>query len=218
MQPVIFPEVAPGKWLEVNLNNEFVKLLSTGENPMISKNFQERWIGELASKLGCDYTYGGFLEDRSQILESFEKTGYMRHLGIDLNNLPPHTPITVPVEVQVFDIFNDPTKHNGWGTRLILKLAQPYNGADYLLYGHLAVWPELKVGQQVKAGEIVGYLGDPEENGGWFSHLHVQLLKQKFVDLYAANIPAIDGYSLNPDDGLSELVSDPTNLVFTNHN
>ena len=31
------------------------------------------------------------------------------------------------------------------------------------------------IGQKVKKGEIIGYMGDRDENGDWASHAHFQL-------------------------------------------
>jgi 4-aminobutyrate aminotransferase-like enzyme len=47
----------------------------------------------------------------------------------------------------------------------------------FTLYGHLAheVTKRLAPGQTVAAGDIIGLLGVPEENGGWTPHLHLQL-------------------------------------------
>ena len=49
----------------------------------------------------------------------------------------------------------------------------------WALYGHLAsstIEPgRLEVGKILRSGEIVGWIGKEEENGGWGPHLHFQL-------------------------------------------
>ncbi|PVW17335.1 aminotransferase class III-fold pyridoxal phosphate-dependent enzyme [Marixanthomonas spongiae] len=48
----------------------------------------------------------------------------------------------------------------------------------YTLYGHLTLSSlELtKIGQEVKQGELIGYIGDASENGIWTPHLHFQVM------------------------------------------
>ena len=49
----------------------------------------------------------------------------------------------------------------------------------YSLYGHLSDqdFDALTVGQTVNPGDVVGYIGDESQNGGWAPHLHFQLIK-----------------------------------------
>ncbi|HLD22238.1 MAG TPA: peptidoglycan DD-metalloendopeptidase family protein [Patescibacteria group bacterium] len=50
------------------------------------------------------------------------------------------------------------------------------------LYGHLRPSDRRVLpGQQVKAGDIVGVLGDESENGGWTPHLHFGIHKQPYT-------------------------------------
>ena len=48
----------------------------------------------------------------------------------------------------------------------------------FTLFGHLSreSAESMKAGLEVLAGEVIGYLGEPEENGGWIPHLHFQVL------------------------------------------
>lgn len=48
----------------------------------------------------------------------------------------------------------------------------------WALYGHLSassIRQETRTGQQVNGGQIIGWLGDEKENGGWPPHVHFQL-------------------------------------------
>lgn len=47
----------------------------------------------------------------------------------------------------------------------------------WALYGHLShdSLKLRKAGEQIASGEVVGWLGDESENGGWNPHLHFQL-------------------------------------------
>lgn len=57
----------------------------------------------------------------------------------------------------------------------------------WALYGHLSSLSikDKLVGQTITAGEIIGWFGNFEENGGWDSHLHFQLslIRPKTHDL-----------------------------------
>jgi hypothetical protein len=48
----------------------------------------------------------------------------------------------------------------------------------WTLYGHLSheTLRRLTVGLSVKAGDVVGWLGDVSVNGGWWPHVHVQVI------------------------------------------
>jgi hypothetical protein len=50
----------------------------------------------------------------------------------------------------------------------------------YALYGHLS-GSSLKdkvIGQKISTGEVLGWLGEESENGGWPPHVHFQLSLQ----------------------------------------
>ena len=52
----------------------------------------------------------------------------------------------------------------------------------YSFFGHLNSDHLLAIGQQVKAGEIIGRIGKEEDSGGWFTHGHFHILTQKAID------------------------------------
>ena len=47
----------------------------------------------------------------------------------------------------------------------------------YALYGHLGrkLVADFKVGRKIKAGDLIAFIGDFSENGGWPPHVHFQL-------------------------------------------
>jgi len=65
-----------------------------------------------------------------------------------------------------------------YGTLVILKHTAAEGDEFFTLYGHLAQRTKSQVepGQAVRAGQRIGFLGDPYENGGWTPHLHFQLI------------------------------------------
>ena len=99
------------------------------------------------------------------------------HLGLDLWTPEAGAAVFAPVGGTVYASGVDPTT-GGYGGTLILR-HQPAGGpVFYTLYGHLspdsiAQWGD---GAQVPAGQTIGKLGHPEENGGWPPHLHFQVI------------------------------------------
>ena len=53
-----------------------------------------------------------------------------------------------------------------------------FNGTKlWALYGHLSSesLETFKIGDIVEKGQLIGWLGDKNENGGWEPHVHFQL-------------------------------------------
>ncbi len=98
------------------------------------------------------------------------------HLGLDLF-APAGVPIYAPLAGKVaFCTIND--QPQDYGGLIILKHT-PVDGPEfYTLYGHLshASPQQWHVGQSVAAGQQLGVLGIPAENGGWTPHLHFQII------------------------------------------
>jgi murein DD-endopeptidase MepM/ murein hydrolase activator NlpD len=65
---------------------------------------------------------------------------------------------------------------------LIALLRQVSISDFYLLFGHLATENLPKVGDKIKAGEQIGFVGDFDQNGDWFWHLHFQAMSQEGID------------------------------------
>ena len=96
------------------------------------------------------------------------------HLGIDMGG-PIGTPVHAAASGSVCQLGYNPDAGD-YGYCLITE--HVIQGVKiFMLYGHLGrSCMELhKVGSHVDAGQLLGHLGAPEENGGWPSHLHFQL-------------------------------------------
>jgi hypothetical protein len=169
-------------------------------------------VEKIARELGVDFTFGGWGEDRSHLWRGhYHDPNVMRHLGVDYN-VPAETLVVAPAEMTVINAWPDPDQDGGWGGQLIVKLAKPYRGADYVIFGHLAHDSLPAVGKTFAAAEPFAVLGGAHENGGWFPHLHVQCFTQKIYDKYALDLTKIDGYGLNGEP-LEPDFPDPTGLV-----
>jgi len=109
------------------------------------------------------------------------------HMGIDFGG---------PVGKEVYSIFDGVVHSAGYnaapgdyGNVVVIEydISPEYLWSDfrcsleesklYALYGHLAAEKvsELKEGQLVKKGEVIGYIGGFSENGGYSPHVHFQL-------------------------------------------
>lgn len=70
----------------------------------------------------------------------------------------------------------------GFGNMILIKHKLPDNREVYSLYGHLGhLGDKLKVGDEVKKDQVIGEVGSSftVENGGWPSHLHFSILKER---------------------------------------
>jgi murein DD-endopeptidase MepM/ murein hydrolase activator NlpD len=100
------------------------------------------------------------------------------HMGIDIA-APVNHPIKSFYDGRVF-MFAYNGAAGDYGHTLIIE--HEFDGVKlWALYGHLnrASTQNKKVGQKVKAGEVIAWIGDEHENGGWNPHLHLQLSLEK---------------------------------------
>jgi len=97
------------------------------------------------------------------------------HLGVDVF-APAATTVHAPMDAVVCVVENR-TAPLDYGGMVVLQHKTPRGDHFYSLYGHLdpEVTQRLRPGQTLKAGDVFAVLGTPTQNGGWASHLHVQL-------------------------------------------
>ena len=96
------------------------------------------------------------------------------HIGVDIGG-PVGTPCMAFMDGEISH-FGFNSAAGDYGNVVIIK--HEISGTSvWALYGHLdaASVGNKTVGQQVVAGEVVGWFGSFEENGGWEPHLHFQL-------------------------------------------
>lgn len=100
------------------------------------------------------------------------------HVGVDLGG---------PAGVAVHAFADGEVLHQGvnpaagdYGPTIVT--AHRVDGAPlYALHGHLSATSlALRApGQRFRAGEVLGWLGGPHENGGWPPHVHFQLARDR---------------------------------------
>jgi 4-aminobutyrate aminotransferase-like enzyme/Ser/Thr protein kinase RdoA (MazF antagonist) len=128
---------------------------------------------------------GGYLEARNfYTTEAYDKEGNSGpesrtiHLGIDYW-LNAETPVHCFYEGEVVTAcFQEEDK--SYGGLIILKHSVE-DFEFYTLYGHLsrASIENLAIGSILQKGELIGKLGQQNDNGNWVPHLHFQLMLSK---------------------------------------
>ena len=133
--------------------------------------------------------------------ESGEMRDWGLHLGEDVD-LAPGTPIVATgrgeVVYSAYHMGENKDKRN-WGGIVILAHWISQDRAMYSLYGHLELHPDLKKGDILRKGDVLGWIAPPltPENGWWEeAHLHFQMnIDPK--DAYRGGVLA--GYDKNRD-------------------
>lgn len=129
---------------------------------------------------GALYSIGRYDENRPGLYTQnlFTGSGRHHHVGIDLG-APASTPVYA-YDAGVIVNFGDNTAAGDYGPTLITE--HLFEGRPlYVLWGHLSrkSLEGKSIGQKFQAGEVIAWLGDESENGGWFPHLHLQLSWEK---------------------------------------
>ena len=125
---------------------------------------------------------GGYLEPRALYTsEAYDRMGNSGkesrtiHLGIDFW-VPVGTPVHTLFDGEVVTAVNDEGEKE-YGGLIILKHHE--EGMEfYTLYGHQTIDSvvDLKAGDRILQGELVGRVGNYLENGNWAPHLHFQIM------------------------------------------
>ena len=153
-----------------------------------TKKFSE-YITDKLIAADARYGIGGYAEHRSiykrsELFDKTEKAGLAIneeeprrfHLGVDVWGRI-FTPVMAPMDGNVHSFaFNN--RFGDYGATIILKhfLAEQ---VFYTLYGHLSLASikNLREGETIYRGDVIGEFGTPQENGNWPPHLHFQIIK-----------------------------------------
>jgi 4-aminobutyrate aminotransferase-like enzyme len=131
------------------------------------------------------------------------------HLGTDFW-VPSQTPVHAPFD-GVVKIVHHNNYDKDYGPMVILEHSFG-NEKFYSLYGHLSLstLDLLKVGQTVKQGDLIAYIGASTENGNWVPHLHFQLI----LDLLDNN-ENFDGVALPSQLEVWKSICPDPNFIFS---
>jgi len=175
-------------------------------------------INKLQSENPSKIIAGGYLEPRPLYTSTaFDKIGNSGresrtiHLGIDFW-LPNKTPVHALFDGEVVVSYND-AGNKLYGGLLILK--HKIEDFDYYtLYGHLSIdsVSTKNIGDQIKKGDCIGYLGNKQENGCWVPHLHFQVMLSLIN--YKIDFPGVAFY--NQIDVWKSICPNPNLLFKTN--
>lgn len=151
-----------------------------------TQQFTDYINGKLGAS-GAKYGIGGYNEyrelyKRSTVFDSEQLGEEPRrlHLGIDIWGKP-YTAVMSPLNAVVhsFAFNND---FGDYGATLILT--HNIGGLSFhTLYGHLSLnsIKNLREGENVKKGDVIGEFGIQMENGQWPPHLHFQIIQDLAV-------------------------------------
>ncbi len=97
------------------------------------------------------------------------------HLGLDFFVSAGAT-VRTPLAAMVIDVYRSSLPLD-YGHAVLLEHTPEPGITFFSLWGHLsaATAQTRKAGDVLQAGEVIGQLGEPAENGGWMPHLHLQL-------------------------------------------
>lgn len=189
------------KWVEnqnIDLSSMFPQQKFTAVFP-VDISVSSKWLGleeeiadidlsifklkRLQKEHSTKLLAGGYLEPRyiyttdAYRLEGINGSKYRTvHLGVDFW-LDPLTEIHAPLDGKVVSVFNNDNDKD-YGPTIILSHEMDHGFTFYSLYGHLSKTSldVLQLGQEVKKGELIAFIGSPSENGNWAPHLHFQLM------------------------------------------
>ena len=104
------------------------------------------------------------------------------HIGIDLF-VEADTPLAAMLPGTVETVVDNDMPYD-YGPTVIMRHHTSNGTPFWVLYGHLSrrTLTTVTPGQQVAAGEVVAYVGEPEVNGGWAPHVHVQIITDLMAD------------------------------------
>lgn len=108
--------------------------------------------------------------------ELFSDEARCIHLGVDIA-LKPMTKLFLPMEGRIHS-FQDNNRPFDYGPTIIVEHEIGDDLRVFSLFGHLSrnSLENLQVGQKVQAGQLIGFVGNKDENGSWNPHLHFQLI------------------------------------------
>ena len=216
----LFHEVVPNSFFkkphaELSLSEELISFLK--KNPGLKLSTKDaidpykctQLVEKIHKEKGLVWSYGGYLENRSVALQNsyLKKTKSWMHLGIDIN-LPIGTPVRSAFNGIVYMADSDYPEEGGWGNFVILE-HQIAGVKFYSIYGHLSKKCLVDADQTISSGEIIGLVGNQEENGFWFPHTHFQFISE--IEMHRRENPfTLDGYGSEKDlSYLKENYPDP---------
>lgn len=219
---MLFPQFKNSQFGQINLEQEATNSRKyrkiNGKNPLLNPTECQKLIDQFHNRYELTWSYGGWMENRRKLWSGSyldQQANYL-HLGVDYN-VPEGTEVALPWDSRIILVDHDSDTEGGWGGRII---AEPIdkNLSDHLfIFAHLSEQISAKVDDVLKQKSIIGTVGKPEVNGGWFSHLHIQTLtRTTFNKAMENNLTDLDGYgSFSKRKALRAEFPDPNTFIHT---
>lgn len=165
----------PGALVRLNLSKRNPELAGV----VVSDSAElARYIEGVLQRSGARFAVGGWNEERGIYPASLFGTGEEPrtvHMAIDVW-APKGTAVMAPLEGYL-ESFKNNNQRGDYGGTLIVR--HEVDGVEFrTLYGHLSESSLIgkRVGQRIYKGQVIGMLGNEEENGNWPPHLHFQII------------------------------------------
>ena len=172
------------------------------------------WLEQEFAKHGARFAIGLYGEDRDvykgpQFRTAASPEARSQHLGVDIF-IGAGTRLYAPLAGAVLSVVDNDTPYDYGPTVILEHQAGPDGPKFWTLYGHLsrATLTTISAGQPIAAGQLIGFIGDHDVNGGWSPHLHFQIITDRLG--LTGEFPGVGQPSLWPV--WSQIVPDP-NLI-----
>jgi 4-aminobutyrate aminotransferase-like enzyme/Ser/Thr protein kinase RdoA (MazF antagonist) len=140
-------------------------------------------LSSMVRRLGTDLVLGKYNEARAvytapsfRVVTNDGPAWRTVHIGLDFF-ADAGKEVVAAYGGTVYSLANNQAEKD-YGPTIILEHRVSPELSFYTLYGHLGIdcLSRLKVGQEVRAGEVIAQIGDWSVNGHWTPHLHFQLM------------------------------------------
>ena len=173
-----------------------------------------QWLEQQFAQHDARFAIGLYGEDRDvykgpQFRTAASPEARSQHLGVDIF-IGADTPLYAPLPGIVFSVVDNAAPYD-YGPTVILEHEAGADGPKFwTLYGHLSrtTLTTISAGQAIVAGQLIGFIGDHDVNGGWSPHLHFQIMTDRLG--LSGEFPGVGQPSLWPV--WSQIVPDP-NLI-----
>jgi hypothetical protein len=200
-------------------------------NPYLDAHMCAEMVSEAAQYLRANYTHGGYGEDRRVLWRGsyLEEGAKFIHLGHD-TNVQAGTPLHMPFSGVVLAAGDDTEAFgpHGWGRWCIVQPNEDVGlvkGKNvFVVFAHLGDVPS--EGTEYSKGEQFATVGTPETNGGWYPHVHTQVVdavQHPFFDVtnlhrndWQRFMTELDGYASVEDfrRDAGRVYHDPLNWIW----
>jgi 4-aminobutyrate aminotransferase-like enzyme/Ser/Thr protein kinase RdoA (MazF antagonist) len=188
-------------WLH-DVSRQFAPIISgvdLASVPLMDMSFTSSWssdnpetpsqtdlnknIADFLHGTGQQFAIGGYGEPRpiyggGEFGDGVKRNRRTRHLGVDVS-APVGQAISAPCAGKIFMVGNadTPFDYGGW-----VIIEHDAGGRSFWsLFGHLDPdsFATHQPGDRIEAGQVIGQIGAGAVNGGWWPHVHFQLLLQR---------------------------------------